>query len=100
MSRRVWMLFLAMVLALSTLLPACAQEAEPDELWKTAEEAYIYCYPLVLITASPTAFNRPKPMLKCWMCPLPTVPTATASASMTSLPVRNPTFPGQIPDPG
>lgn len=61
MSRRVGMLFLAMVLALSALLPACAQEAEPDELWRTAEEAYIYCYPLVLM--SYTAQTLPKNQL-------------------------------------
>ena len=52
-------LILAAALFISAAFPACAQET--DELWQTAEEAYLYSYPLVLM--SYTAQTLPKNQL-------------------------------------
>ena len=46
---RIFMLLLAAAVLLSAGQPARAQDADPDELWQTAEEAYLYSYPLVLM---------------------------------------------------
>ena len=42
-------LILSLVLAVCFAMPACAQEGEADALWDSAEEAYLYAYPLVLM---------------------------------------------------
>ena len=57
----IFALILAIALLISAALPASAQEAESDELWQIAEEAYIYSYPLVLM--SYTAQTLPKNQL-------------------------------------
>ena len=57
----IFALILAIALLFSAALPASAQEAESDELWQIAEEAYIYSYPLVLM--SYTAQTLPKNQL-------------------------------------
>ena len=46
---RICLLILAAAVLLSAGQPARAQDADSGELWKKAEEAYLYSYPLVLM---------------------------------------------------